>query len=204
MSLRLIILSVSIVGLSACATVDLSSMANNPTNIVRPSIQKNVVERSVSRLQTAFAKKKLSERGSTNRMVAAAQILLKGMDKVKGESSVSDVAYRDSVSDKATVKADLQFASGLVTQTTKAAEVYLDTASMDMTVKKELQNLERALLISNEASGRFVLAMEKVGLAKEDVDWETYMASKESLRLVTDKFGERVRGSLVSASASAS
>lgn len=204
MSLRLIILSVSVIGLSACTTVDLSSMANNPTNIVRSSIQKNVVERSVSRLQTAFAKKKLSERGSTNRMAAAAQILLKGMDKVKGDSNVSDVAYRDSVSDIATVKADLQFASGLVIQTTKAAEVYLDTASTDMTFKKELQNLERALLISNEASERFVLAMTKVGLTKEDADWEAYMASKDSLRLVTDKFGERVRGSLVSATAAAS
>lgn len=204
MSLRLIVLSVSIIGLSACTTVDLTSMANNPASVVRASIQKNVVERSVSRLQSALFKKKLSERGSSNRMAAAAQVLLKGMNKVKGTRDFSEVAYRDSVSNTTIVKADLEFATGLISQTTKAAEVFLDTASTDMTVKKELQNLERALLISNEASGRFVLAMTKVGLTKSDENWEAFVASKESLRLVTDKFGERVRGPLVSVAQAAS
>jgi len=180
-------------------------MGNNPSAITRPSLQKNVVERSVGKMQAAFIKKKLSSRNASNKIEAAAQVLLKGMTRAKLGQNVSLSAYADTVSDRDTLNADIQFATGHIVQTTKAAEVFLETATDDMTLRKELQNLERALSVSYEATERLTLAMEKMDIAESNVlqttldqgdTWIAFKTSVDSLRSVTDKFGDRVRSPL--------
>lgn len=193
MSLRLMLTVISIVALPACATVDFSSMTEKQVPSARPTIQKTVVERSVNRLHKAFLNQSLCVRTNENRMERAAQIILKGMDNVNNSESVSTAAYIQSLEGTSALKSDIRFATLQINKTITAADVFLDTAPAELSLRKDLQHLERALIVSREVETRLQEASLKLGLALNDTDWTALDASISSLSDVTDQYGSRVR-----------
>lgn len=191
MSVRLTLTLLTIFCLPACTTVDLADMAKSPTTSVnRPSVQKNVVQRAADRLYAAFTQKGWSESESRNRMQSAARVLLKGLP----EQTETEGGYVTQVQNLNTVKADIVTASAHVEQTTKAAEVFLAMASDDTALKTELDYLERALLAAREAESTFTAALTKFDA---EVSVVPFTAKIDSLRNVTNIFGDRVRDDAV-------
>lgn len=180
----------AIFSLSACATVDVSSIGASPAEtIAAKSVDNgNVITRTVKRLYQVFTDKGWYEDTSRKRVQSAANILLNGL-QTSDEGVVMPVSgAADSSVD---LIDDIKTARYHIVQTTKAAEVYLDIASSDANLTDELKQLQKALRVSEQVQLSFsesdVLnsaAVTELGGLKAEV---------ETLRSVTDNFGDVVR-----------
>lgn len=194
MRLRLALLIVTLPCVTACTTVDFSSMANAPSSSSsRDSLKKNIVERSVGKLFAVFSKNGWSERDAQNKMEAATSILLKGMSASQGQNQVADASYVETVPSLAVLNKDLKSATYHIDQTTKAAEVFHAMAPQDSNLRRELQSLEKALSVSREAEENFKRAGIRFGADQTQPEWRTFERSVERLLRVTDSFGDSVR-----------
>lgn len=186
----------AIFSLSACATVDVSSIGASPAEtIAAKSVDNgNVITRTVKRLYQVFTDKGWYEDTSRKRVQSAANILLNGL-QTSDEGVVMPVSgAADSSVD---LIDDIKTARYHIVQTTKAAEVYLDIASSDANLTDELKQLQKALRVSEQVQLSFsesdVLnsaAVTELGGLKAEV---------ETLRSVTDNFGDVVRARRIAA-----
>lgn len=193
MRLKLSIILLSCLSISACATIDLDEMAakNQPTKAATLDI--NVVQRAASKLYAAFSSKGFVAKDSKKRMQSAARILLKGLEEK--DVTDQDMSYAANISDPEIILSDIRLASRHVEQTTKAAEVYLAMAPVETSMRPELNSLEKALLASREAEHVFEEALINSGAAVSLIELKNYSASVRELSEITNAFGDRVRES---------
>jgi len=193
MRLKLSIILLSCLSMTACATIDLDEMAakNQPSKAT--TLDVNVVQRAASKLYAAFSSKGFVAKDSRKRMQSAATILLKGLE----DRDVTDreISYADNASNPAIVLSDIRLAARHVDQTTKAAEVYLAMAPAEISIRPELNSLEKALLSSREAETIFEEALVNSGAVNSATELENYSISVRELTDVTNAFGHRVRES---------
>jgi len=175
--------------LSACATVDVTAIGSPDSEVAQLETveQKgNVITRAVMRLQSVFIDKGWHEDRSRENVQSAANILLNGLK----ETTSSSPKPINASSNANMLLDDIKTASYHISQTTKAAEVYMDVASSDADLKPELKQLEKALRLSEEAHGKFQNQVVAVNLVSE---MELLSNEIELLRVITDDFGDVVR-----------
>ena len=199
MKAKLALITLFCVSVSGCATVDFANVGNSSTSAVAASESKNkvnVVKRAANTLYSAFTSKGWAANKSRKRVQSTASILLTGLDSDSSESPLSDYASKTlTVSE---VHTDIQTAQNYVSQTTKAAEVYLAVAPDDTNLREELASLQKALIVSREAELEFKSALAS---GAEDKVLMSYSQSVDTLRDITDAFGDRVRSGLTLTSA---
>lgn len=184
----IILLSVS---MSGCATVDLVNTGSQTASVSSTETAKvNVVKRAAGKLYSAFTAEGWVENKSKKRVQSTASVLLRGLDTSSSEGPFSDYASSSLTVKK--IRADILAAQDYVSQTTKAAEVYLAMASDDTNLREELSSLQQALIVAREAELVFKAALDKTS-SSNDYVWKDYSTSVDELRDVTDAFGDRVR-----------
>lgn len=184
----IIVLSVS---MSGCATVDLVNTGSQTASVSSTETAKvNVVKRAAGKLYSAFTAEGWVENKSKKRVQSTASVLLRGLDTSSSEGAFSDYASSSLTVKK--IRADILAAQDYVSQTTKAAEVYLAMASDDTNLREELSSLQQALIVAREAELVFKAALDKTS-SSNDYVWKDYSTSVDDLRDVTDAFGDRVR-----------
>ena len=186
---RVTILTAMALLLSGCATVDMTEMAGPVAAKTETVSEKNVVQRAATRLYSAFTSKGFLPKSSRKRVQSAASILLNGLED--RDLRATDVSYADKSLSSEKVKSDIRFAARHVSQTTKAAEIYLEMAAERRNLRKELIQLEQALLASRGASQ--VFANTPVAQGTLDAELDALNGEIAALKRVTDKFGKRVR-----------
>lgn len=192
MKAKLALLSIVCVAASGCATVDLANVGGTST-VVESSAQPNkdnVVKRAANKLYSAFATNGWVANKNRKRVQSAASILLRGLDTNSADSPLS--AYNAASVSQAQIHKDIDRAKSFVTQTTKAAEVYLAMAPDDTNLREELASLQQALIASREAELVFTSALPAAGPNKETILMD-YTRAVDQLRDITDAFGDRVR-----------
>ena len=193
MSSKLILTLAACLSLGACATVDLNDVASSKASASSKIVDINVVQRAASKLYAAFTNRGFVASTSRKRVHSAAMVLLEGMDSEK--LTKTDAGYVETATDSTVVLSDIRIATNHVEQTTKAAEVYLAIVPTERSLREELSSLEQALLASREAEQIFETALDKTGANKTSLDYVSYATAVDSLRDVTDAFGDRVRES---------
>ncbi len=193
MSSKLILTLAACLSLGACATVDLNDVASSKASTSSKVVDINVVQRAASKLYAAFTNRGFVASTSRKRVHSAAMVLLEGMDSEK--LTKTDAGYVETATDSTVVLSDIRIATNHVEQTTKAAEVYLAIVPTERSLREELSSLEQALLASREAEQIFETALDKTGANKTSLDYVSYATAVDSLRDVTDAFGDRVRES---------
>jgi len=193
MSLKPAIILTVCLGMSACATVDLTEMASQNSAIKTNAIERNIVQRSARALRSVFASKGWTTKSSKDRIQSTASILLKGLEN-KNPVTPKSHGYAVRVTDASMVQADIREASQHVEQTTKAAEVYLAMAPGDASLLKELASLEKALLTCRQAEVVFNRA-QKNTKSHSPESLSGFTSSVDALRDVTNAYGDRVRES---------
>ena len=191
MSSKLILTLAACLSLGACATVDLNDVASSKASTSSKVVDINVVQRAASKLYAAFTNRGFVASTSRKRVHSAAMVLLEGMDSEK--LTKTDAGYVETATDSTVVLSDIRIATNHVEQTTKAAEVYLAIVPTERSLREELSSLEQALLASREAEQIFETALDKTGANKTSLDYVSYATAVDSLRDVTDAFGDRVR-----------
>ena len=182
------IAAIAFFSLSACATVDVTAIGatDNAAQVETVEQKGNVITRAVMRLQDVFINKGWHEDRSRKQVQSAASILLNGLK----ETSADTPRLINASSNTAMLRDDIKTASYHISQTTKAAEVYMDVASSDADLKPELKQLQKALRLSEEAQVKFQGEAVAVNLV---ADIEKLSNEIESLRVITDDFGNVVR-----------
>lgn len=201
MKANVAIVTLLCVAASGCATVDLANtgrVGGTATVASQSSAKVNVVQRAASKLYAAFTSNGWVEKRSKKRVQSAASVLLRGLDTTEASSPLSN--YETQNLTLADIALDIEAAHGYVIQTTKAAEVYLAMASDNTNLRDELASLQKALIASREAEMAFGSALTKIGVS-ENSRLINFTASVDSLRDVTDKFGDRVRSGVTLTSA---
>ena len=186
--------AITIIGLSACATVDLSqvSMEQQAETTVQTSL--NVVERSSVKLTSFFTQKGWCKSGPKERTMSAANVLLNGIseaDTEKPQTQIKSVNF-------AQLSTDIDTANQQVLQTTKAAEIYLATAEASATLDNELSLLEAALLSAREAESHFGGLMKRGSSGDNRQKYEALHVSVGTLKTITDSYGQRIRSNIAS------
>ncbi|MEP6342269.1 MAG: hypothetical protein ABJ275_03065 [Maricaulaceae bacterium] len=179
-----------ILSLSACATVDVTSMgsAEQETVNVETVDTGNIITRTVKRLHQAFVNKGWSEDVSQEKTQSAANVLLNGLEDI----DPTDVAPRELTYTNADdLLSDIKTARYHLSQTTKAAEVYLDVASSDSDLSGELKQLQKALHDSETAHENFIKQKKYSTAIEHEIMY--YASEVEKLRAVTNDFGDIVR-----------
>ena len=180
------------VGLPACTTVDLSQVAIQSEAVAPAPVQQNVVERASAALTSTFRSKGWSSGGPQEKTQTATSVLLNGVDSTPISKHNTELKYTSETQ----LAADLVSANEQVIQTTKAAEVFL-TISEDVTdVDSELSLLETALLSAKEAETRFEKAVTDTGSPSLRQNLEALQSSVQSLKEITDLYGDRARSSI--------
>lgn len=184
--LRLFLACAAVISLTACATVDLTDTSSMSSTAQSALIERNIVQRAASKLYAVFATKGWSTKSSKKRVQSAASVLLKGLEPT---NAASGFKYADQNKSAAIVLADMREATQHVSQTTKAAEVYLSMAPAKVSLTEELSSLERALLMVRQAETVFAAALGN----SNEADITAFRQSVDTLRDVTNAFGDRVR-----------
>ncbi len=179
---------------SGCATVDMTEVALTKPETIAKSTDVNVVQRAATKLYTAFTNKGFVAKTSRNKMRTAAMTLLKGLNKSTLNTKLD---YASSVTSSEILKNDMILATRYVEQTHQAAEIYLAMAPGDNSLRKELGHLEKALLASGEAGRSFTAAQKRFDSSESLELLASYNQSIQSLRTVTDAFGQRVRSDVM-------
>lgn len=190
MKLKFALLTLVCFSLSACATVDITSMAGQSSNVKSSASQTNVVQRAASKLYAAFVTKGWAAKASRKRVQSTANVLLKGLAPQTAEQQSGQ--YGDTVPSHAVLAADIRAADQYVYQTVKAAEVYLSMSEGGVNMRSELSSLEKALIAARQAEIVFDSVLVRLNRT-DDADFETFKARVNALRSVTDQYGERVR-----------
>lgn len=181
------VLSASLV--TGCATVNLSEMrtpAAAKAAKTEFAPEKNIVLRAASKLYNMITDKGFTAKASGERVQSAASILLNGLEE--RELTSANVSYAERGLAVTVVEADIRYTTQHISQTNKAAEVFLEIAESDRSMREELESLETALLASREASDVFssIVASDNTNL----ISLKNELAA---LTRITDQFGERVR-----------
>ena len=198
MTTRLKGLSVlAVISLSACATVDVSRIgaAPEPVAEVTEAQSGNVITRTVKRLYQVFTDRGWYEDTSREKVQSAANILLNGLQNSENEF----MPFADTPVSSAALIDDIKTARYHVVQTTKAAEVYLDVASPDAGLDEDLKQLQKALRASEEVQANF--SKSDVLNAQAKLELDGLMGEVDKLRVVTNNFGDAVRGRRLAAKA---
>lgn len=198
MTTRLTGLSVlAIVSLSACATVDVTSIgaAPEPVADVTETQRGNIITRTVKRLYQVFTDRGWYADTSRERVQSAANILLNGLQNSEDEF----MPFADAPVTSAALIDDIKTARYHVVQTTKAAEVYLDVASSDASLDDDLKQLQKALRACEQVQANF--SQSEVLNAQAQSELDGLMAEVDRLRTVTNDFGDVVRGRHIAAKA---
>lgn len=195
-------LMTAILSLSACATVNVSAIGDTTSNVEAEDVvdSGNVITRTAKRLYQVFVDKGWYEETSRKRINTATNVLLNGLKDVEVDVETgSEVTYisTDHFLD------EVKTARYHLTQTTKAAEVYLDIASSDADLNGELKQLQKALHVSEKAHEHF--SNQKVESTVAVAEINSFAEDIETLRHVTNDFGDIVRARQIAVkSASAS
>jgi len=200
----LVILSIAGSGLSACTTVDLTQIAVNQPQISGEQTEQNVVELASLSLTKMFHDKGWYESDPAEKTKTATNVLLNGIDTNDIDTGDIDTSGQGKYVVVVTpismnqLNADITAANYQVKQTTKAAEVYLVVADDMAELDKELSQLEAALLSSREAQAGFAKNVnalpEKSHEARHKL--EDISKSIDSLKIVTDAYGDRIRAQI--------
>jgi hypothetical protein len=150
----------------------------------------NVVERAAEKLYSVFTNRGFVAKDSRNKMRSAALTLLKGLEN---KPLNDDVNYAKTVVSLDALNADMAMARSYVHQTHQAAEIYLAMAPGGTPLRKELMSLENSLMASTEAQQTFAEALTLKNQTTDNAEYLQFSASVDSLRDVTDAFGDRVR-----------
>ncbi|WP_371398331.1 hypothetical protein [Fretibacter rubidus] len=191
MRLKLLCASLAAMSLTACATVDMTSMAGTTSiSAQQTSPQGNVVERAASKLYAVFVNKGWAAKASRKRVQSTANVLLKGLEPTVADMNAG--SYADTATSYASLSSDIRAAQQHVDQTVKAAEVYLAMSDLGVNMRAELSSLEKALITSRQAEVVFSTALERLNRT-DCPDFASYAARVNALRDVTDEYGQRVR-----------
>jgi len=196
-----VIVSIVSGGLSACTTVDLTQVAVNQPQVSTENVEQNVVERASLSLTRMFHAKGWCKSDPAEKTRTATNVLLNGMDtdsQTKNTSVVTPVNMTQLIT-------DITVANYQVEQTTKAAEVYLVVADDMAELDKELSQLEAALLSSRQAQAGFVKHANTLPDTDHTIHHRLEGISKSinSLKIVTDAYGDRIRSQIAARAASA-
>lgn len=192
MKAKLALLTTVCVLVSGCATVDLANVGGSSA-LVESTVQsnkENVVRRAASKLYSAFTTNGWVTNKKRKRVQSAASVLLRGLDADSADGPLS--VYNAASVSQTQIHSDIDRAKAFVTQTTKAAEVYLAMAPDDTNLREELSSLQRALIASREAELVFKSALSNAA-AGQDIKLINYSYAVDQLRDITDAFGDRVR-----------
>lgn len=185
-------MAMAIMGLTACATVDLSQVAiEQKTAQIAEPIQ-NVVELASTKMTALFVSKGWSKGDLKQKTMTATNVLLNGIGASKPDhTDVPAITFNAQQ-----LSADLKLANEQVLQTTKAAEVFLVTADVATGLDNELSLLETSLLSAREAEARFGQSVKEAGTYSNRQHFETLQASIGELKTVTDAYGDRIRANI--------
>ena len=186
LKLRIFVLTAAALAATGCATVDMTEMASPVAVKAEAPAEKNIVLRAADKLYAAFRSKGFVEKTSRKKMQSAASILLNGFEE---RELTTELSYDARNFPRAVVVADIDYASEHVTRTANAAEVYFELSEGGHALKKELGELEQALLASREASTAFEASIGPGSSELRGLNLEV-----DRLKRVTDEFGRRVRG----------
>jgi len=151
-ALKYAILSGACVSLCACATVDVTRVTKAKNIETAESINFNVVQKAASKLYSVFTNRGFVAKDSRRNMRSAARILLKGLED---KPLNTRVRYSETLKSATELQSDILLATQQVDLTRKAAEVFLAMAPGEVSLKKELGSLQKALVASNEAKKSF-------------------------------------------------
>ncbi len=178
--------------LPACATVEIAQ-GNAPVAIASAEGAECItLRRSAKKLSYVFAQNGWSHSVVHSKAQSAASVLLRGMkDRIKGASAADDYIAKTTMT---AMKADIRAARELVETTTGQALIVLSAANVDENhnVRRDLAALETALLSARQAEMTFERALTSKSMSSASLD--ELGLSIDSLRAVTDAFGERRRG----------
>jgi hypothetical protein len=170
---------------TGCATVDITEVASPVSAKVEAPAEKNIVLRAASKLYAAFRSKGFVTSTSRKKLQSAASILLNGLEE---RELTTEANYEAQNFPADVVVRDIAFATEQVRRTANAAEIYFELSEGKRKLRKELNELEKALLSSREASVTFESAIGQNSLELRALNSEI-----DRLKFVTDRFGKRVR-----------
>ena len=170
---------------TGCATVDFTDVATPVSAKAEAPAEKNIVLRAASKLYAAFRSKGFVAKTSRKKLQSAASILLNGLEE---RELTTEANYEAQNLPRDVVVSDIAFATEQVRRTANAAEVYFELSEGKRKLRDELNGLEQALLSSHEASASF----EKV-IGSDSAELRAMNIEIDRLKIVTDKFGKRVR-----------
>lgn len=182
---RIVAITAAAMITTGCATVNMAEMASPVAAKAEAPAEKNIVLRAASKLYSAFRSKGFVAKTSRKKMQSAASILLNGLEE---RELTSDVSYEAQNLPRAVVIEDIAYATQHVRRTASAAEVYFEMSEGRKKLRKELGELEQALLSSREASAAFENVIGSDSLELRQLNDEI-----ARLKTVTDNFGKRVR-----------
>ena len=143
MSLRYPSALILFVGLSACATVDMTTIAmgNSDTQTFSEASVVSPVSAKADELRAVLKEKGLGEQESLKGFRAATALLLKGRGAT-ATTSHADYVFTDSAS----FTHDIETVSDLVVQTTEVSSSYLKEGAEELNWVLEAKHLEKALI----------------------------------------------------------
>jgi hypothetical protein len=179
--------------LPACATVEIAQGSEPVAVASADSAECITLRRSAKTLSYVFAQNGWSHSAVHSKAQSAASVLLRGMKAKIGGSNAID-AYITKTSLTA-MRADIKTARDHIETTAGQALIVLSAANLDENhnVRRDLAALETALLSARQAEMTFERALSSKSMSSTALDELTL--SIDSLRAVTDAFGERRRGS---------
>ena len=170
---------------TGCATVDMTEMASPVSARADAPAERNIVLRAASKLYSAFRSKGFVAKTSRKKMQSAASILLNGLEE---RELTTEVDYASRNLPRAVVIEDIAYATQQIRVTANAAEIYFDMSEGRQNLRKELTELEQALLSSREAATSF-----KAVVGADSLELRGLNAEVDRLISVTNNFGKRVR-----------
>ncbi len=186
-SLKAVLILSVLGGVSACSTVDLSQMAMEKPAVQVQAQKQSVVERASVKMTELFAKNRWSAPKAQS-AGKTAMILLHGLSKTKDSDEYKAASRQDFLN-------DINAASMLMNQASKAAEIYLAMVVDNSELEKELLYLEQALIAAKQANMRFAKEAKRHNMVDEKTGGKlsAYRLELDRLQSVTDNFGVRVR-----------
>lgn len=187
MKVRLGIISLMGMSLTACATVNMTEL-ETATQTTAAVSQPNVVLKASDRLSSRFSEKGWVER-TAFKMKTAAMTLLRGNSAETPKSA--QTIYAENVSPNL-LRADVLEATYLAQQTHKAADVYLEYLAVDADLSPDLNKLEKALLDCRQAENTFEYAA-KMHQVEIGTELSALNSAATKLQQSTDLLGNVVR-----------
>lgn len=180
--------------IGGCTTIDITQVGHNDVSEISSVDNRNVVERAAAKLMQTFSDRGWNKKFQNANLAQTSTVLLKG----RQEAALNVEAGQDDMI--IIISEDVTEAIMQVENTTKAAEIFLETANDDMDLRHELKILERTLIQSRQAQETFSAALDvdnQIDQVKFRGEFNTYVQHVDTLRNVTNAYGERVRASVM-------